>query len=321
MAEIPKPYTYSQTVDAIYRAYEDEAKNWDSIGIPVGQAANECPRYLWYLFRWVHETEVHDGKQLRLFGTGNREEVRIIEDLERAGIKCSTAQLKLKGVFGHARGKIDGVAFNVPEAPKSDHVLECKSANEKNFNAIKKHGVAKAKPDHFTQVQLYMHWHTPKIKRTLYVVVNKNTDELYSERIRHDPEHCWAIERRLSTIVFTPHPPAKLHEDPTKKAAWQCRFCAAREVCHDGGTLRVNCRTCLYSTPQKTGDWLCERHDKKLTLDDQRAACPDHRYIPQMVPLEQIDASQEENWIEYERSDGGRWRDDSKEKAANGGVV
>jgi hypothetical protein len=49
----------------------------------------ECKRYLWYVFRWCHHPK-HDGRLLRLFNRGHREEDRFIEWLEGIGAKIWT---------------------------------------------------------------------------------------------------------------------------------------------------------------------------------------------------------------------------------------
>lgn len=313
MAVLPMPQQ-DAVVDAIYEVYKKKARSFDSIGLPAGQAGNECPRFLWYLFRWAAKREVFTGQKLRLFETGNREEDRIVQNLEDAGYFVEGQQTKFFAVFGHVRGKIDGTVVGIPGAEATAHILECKTANQKNFNQVKKHGVKKAKPEHFLQCQLYMHWSSNT--RCLYVMFNKNDEAFHIERLRHDPDFCVNEERRLSDIIFAKQPPEKLHEDPSKKAAFQCGYCLARDICHEQGAARVNCRTCIHSTPQKSGDWRCERYACSLSTQEQKEACPDHLYVPELVPLEQVDANPDENWIEYVMPSGDRWRDTGKEKAA-----
>ena len=74
---------------------------------------------------------------------------------------------------------------------------------------------------------------------------------------------------------------------------------------------RVHCRTCLHATPLLDGNagWDCARHSKPLSLGEQDAGCPNHLFIPALVPGEQINCSDEEEWIEYRMADGAVWRD------------
>ena len=50
-------------------------------------------------------------------------------------------------------------------------------------------------------------------------------------------------------------------------------------------------------------------HEKTLSLDEQKAACADHRYIPDLVPGVQVDAGEGGSWISYAMHDGVTWTD------------
>lgn len=54
---------------------------------------HSCSRYLWYVFRWVYDHRF-DGRMLRLFNRGHREEDRFIEWLR--GIGCQVTDLDLE---------------------------------------------------------------------------------------------------------------------------------------------------------------------------------------------------------------------------------
>ena len=74
----------------------------------------------------------------------------------------------------------------------------------------------------------------------------------------------------------------------------------------------VHCRTCLHATPVD-GGWRCERHARGLTEAEQRAGCPQHLFLPPLVPAPQVDAG--EDWVEYQLPDGQRWRDTGFDKS------
>lgn len=314
----------SQTLGAIYKAYEDKRKSFDGYGLPIGNLGAECDRALWLAFRWTHEPETHDGKKLRLFETGNLEEDRLIADLASAGITVTGQQEKVRALGGHLRGKLDGLATGVPEAPKAVHVVECKTANDKRFkeisvgvtsrkDGITRHGVKEQAPTHFVQCQIYMHLKGEK--RCLYLLVSKNTDEIYVERIEYDPAFALKLVARAETIIKSDRAPGRISEDRTK---YPCMFCPAADVCHGEAFARVNCRTCIHSTPiidegTDAGRWQCERFGKDLTIEEQKAGCPAHLYLPDLVPGEQIDAG--EDWVSYRMKDGAEWRDGVKEIA------
>jgi len=309
MAELPAPF--SPTLDAIYRAYEDKAERSHRTYLGMSTMGNECDRALWYAFRWAHEPESLEGRKLRLFETGHREEARMLDDLERAGITvhrvdpATGEQWALSALGGHMRGHMDGQGEGFAEAPKARHVLEFKTHNEKSFKALVKDGVQKSKPGHYAQMQLYMHF--SGLDRAFYMAVNKNTDELHVERVSYDPQAAIVLVARAERIINTPEPPPKLHEDPTAKMAWVCNYCPAFDQCHASAFAVRNCRTCIHSTPVD-GGWSCEKHGA-IDTETQRVGCSQHLFIPGLVPGEQVDADVERGTVTYRMPDGNQWVD------------
>jgi hypothetical protein len=86
--------------------------------------------------------------------------------------------------------------------------------------------------------------------------------------------------KRAESVIFAAEPPSKISEDP---AWWACKFCPFHAICHGTAAPAVSCRTCAHATPMPDGGWRCERHGYDLALDDQHAACPDHRFIPSLL--------------------------------------
>ncbi|NTF69404.1 oxidoreductase [Rhizobium rhizogenes] len=304
MAPIPRPE--SSTVRAIYAAYESVATSWDSLGISVGEANDPCDRSLWYAFRWCTPLEKHHGRQLRLFETGNIEEERLVEDLRRIGVDIYGQQDRIRLVGAHVRGKCDGKAMGVPEAPKTEHLVEFKSSNAKGMKSIMKDGCKVAKPLYYGQCQLGMH--AFGLSRCLYLVSCKDDDMLYAERIEYDAEFCLRLLARLERIINSPAPPSRISEDPE---FFGCMFCKHKPVCHSREWSRVTCRSCLHSTPEMGGDghWSCARWSKPISFDEQKAGCPAHLHIPALVPGEQIDVDEENETITYRLTTGKTWID------------
>lgn len=303
MAELPPPE--QPTVNAILRSYEAKARDEQRGYLGMSTMGNECDRALWYSFRWAHEPEKLDGRKLRLFETGHREEARMLDDLEAAGITvhrvdpATGEQWALAACGGHLRGHMDGHGEGFEEAPKTRHVLEFKTHNEKSFKALVKDGVRKSKPGHFAQMQLYMHF--SGLTRAFYLAHNKNTDELHSERVEYDALYAFQQVARAERIIASAEPPPKLHDDPTAKMAFACGWCPSYDICHGGAFARRTCRTCLHATPVD-GGWNCERfHEIDTAM--QRKGCSLHLYIPALVPGEQVDADPEQGTVSYRLKD------------------
>jgi hypothetical protein len=103
---------------------------------------------------------------------------------------------------------MDAVAIGFPEAPRAWHVCEFKTHSEKSFLSLKRDGVAKAKPQHWAQMQTYMH--LAGLERAFYLAVNKNTDELYQERLHYDAEAALRIMAKAERIIAANRPPARI---------------------------------------------------------------------------------------------------------------
>jgi len=134
--------------------------------------------------------------------------------------------------------------------------------------------------------------------------VNKDTDELYQERILHDAEAGLRLLAKAQRIIGAGRPPARISENP---AWWECRFCDHHAVCHEGAAPERHCRSCLHASPVAEGGWHCTRHGTPLARREQEAGCAAHLYIPDLVSGEQVDAG--EDWVSYRLPDGSTWRD------------
>ncbi len=319
MPEIPAPF--SQTVAAIYAVYEAKPDKERSY-LGASTFGTECDRAFWYGFRHANEREALDGRKRRLFQTGHREEARVVEDLRAAGVEVqeldpSTGkQWAIASVGGHLRGHLDGIVWNVPEAPKAEHVLEIKTHNDKSFKALQKDKVEKSKPGHYAQMQIYMHH--KGVARALYVAVNKNDDSIYVERVPYDAVAALRLVARGERVIAAAHAPPKLHEDPTSRAAYACEWCPAFGVCHGGQFARRNCRTCISATPivdtSDRGAWHCTHWQKELSFEEQQAGCDSHLYLPDLVPGEQIDADEAARTVTYRLVGGETWVDGAAAK-------
>lgn len=280
MVVIPKSMT-QPTVDAIYHGYEQrrEPQRGHLGGSMIGR---ECERELWYGFRWAKQV-VFNGRILRLFQRGQLEEKVFEDDLRSVGIKVETIdpvtgkQFRVSAIGGHFAGSMDGIGSGFPEAPVTEHNLEFKTHNEKSFKELQSKGVQKSKPEHYAQMQVYML--LSGLTRAFYLAVNKNNDELYSERIKVDKTFAAELIDKAVRVITASEPPKKISNDPS----WfKCKFCDYSDICHGDGIAETNCRTCAHSTPILNGDadWACNKYENdKIPLDFQRKGCDKHAFI------------------------------------------
>lgn len=282
MTAIPSPI--NSTVAAIYRGYEERRGEELRPHLGASQIGHPCSRALWYGFRWAL-TKDFDGRMLRLFETGQLEENRLIRDLRHIGVEVSAFdpegnQWRVSALGGHFGGSMDGCAVGIPEAPKTWHVLEFKTHNLKSFTDLQAKGVMEAKPMHFAQMQVYME--LTGMTRALYLAVCKNDDQLYAERVEHDPVAAAKLLAKAERIIFSDEPPARISDNPSW---WECKFCDYHPVCHGESVALVNCRTCAHVTAAKDGTWRCEvdHTDEPITVEEQRHGCHLHRYNPHLL--------------------------------------
>jgi len=282
MAKLPEPN--HTTVAMIYQAYENDAEEGNRPHLGASLIGHSCERFLWLTFRWVDKKKF-SGRMLRLFETGQLAEARLTANLRRIGVDVHDVtpdgkQWRVSDLGGHFSGSMDGAAVGIPEAPKTWHVLEFKTANDKSFTDLVKNKVQKAKPQHYAQMQTYMGY--TGMERALYLAVNKNTDELYSERIEFDPVEFAKLKARAERVITANEPPLKISKDPS----WYvCKMCDFHEHCHGEAAPAVNCRTCAHSTPEMDGEgrWSCALltgEDNSIPMSAQRTGCGGHRYIP-----------------------------------------
>ena len=247
----------------------------------ASQIGSKCRRALWYSFRWASD-ESFSGRMLRLFRHGFEYEKLFLEDLNAIGYKVITKNRKtgediaFRDHDGHFSGTVDGMA----QSPDGEWLLlEFKTHNDKSFKQLQKKGVLKHKPQHFHQMQVYMHY--MKVKKGLYLSVNKNDDELYHEWVEYNSGYANKLIDKARVIIDSFQPPERISDDPK---FFDCKFCPHNKVCHDTQLPNINCRTCEHAMPAKDKKWSCNLHEKILNNTQQRQACPDHRYIFNLVP-------------------------------------
>jgi hypothetical protein len=254
----------SPTLEAIEAHWKKRGDAQPSRGYLGGsEIGHHCERFLWYKFRDCTQSEF-SGRIYRLFDRGHREEPVFVQELRAIGCEVHEVgpdgrQIGVEAVKGHFKGHADGVALGILEAPKTWHLLEMKTSSAKEFAKIKKEGVEKAKPMHFAQMQVYMQ--LLKLDRALYEVVNKDTDELYLERVKRDPAKAQALLDRADRIINSYAPPERCADRPD---SFLCKFCPAHKLCWGQGESLVpvparSCRQCCHASPIEGGAWSCNQ--------------------------------------------------------------
>jgi hypothetical protein len=180
---------------------------------------------------------------------------------------------------GHYAGSGDGCVIGLDEwfpevAGLGWGLFENKTHNEKSFTNLVKKGVLSAKPEHYAQMQQYMHFFG--LKWALYIAVNKNNDDIHPEVIHYKPEVAEHYAERAMKILTQRTPPAKLTEDPS----WfECRYCDFREICHYQKAMQKSCRSCIFALPVAGGEWECAKYRQIIPKNFIPQGCDDWEQI------------------------------------------
>lgn len=296
------------TVKAIYEAYEKRSDDGNRPHLGASIIGKSCDRAIWYTFHWS-SSKKFSGRMLRLFNRGHREEDRFVADLRSAGVTVyewdderTKKQHSISDFNGHFQGSLDGIGIGIKENPSHWHVLEFKTHSAKSFKDLIKNGVKEAKPEHYSQMQVYMHY--KGLEFAYYLAVCKDDDDLHGEVVAYNAPHAQMMINRAERIIKANKPPEKISDNPS----WfECKFCDHWDVCHGTKFPKRNCRTCTHSTSLMDGSWHCDKHKQALSIDDQREGCSNHLFNPFIVNLPVHDSGSD--WVDYKMPDGTIWRD------------
>jgi hypothetical protein len=120
----------------------------------------------------------------------------------------------------------------------------------------------------------------------LYFAVNKDTDDLYTERIKLDKAEAEKIMGLAKNAIETYEP----MRCATREDDYRCKMCEARTVCwHRTGAVFacetcIDCRTCCHSTPITEGEgakWECAKG--KACVIGSPCKCKEHLAIPTLI--------------------------------------
>ena len=254
----------------------------DHLGASI--IGRECSRDAWYTFRWA-TLPVFPARILRLFNRGHLEEARFIALLRQAGIQTwhtaeNGKQFRITGLNPHFGGSLDGVGLGFPEI--DGYTLnEFKTHNAKSFTKLVKEGVVKAKPEHFSQCVSYMY--RQGLKKTVYMAVNKDNDDLHLEILDARDDIARFTEEKAAGIIESPVAPPKCNNSPSW---YTCKFCSHSAVCHYGAAPIKTCRSCEHAKPEvhvngsvSVPVWTCSKDPVKVILDSakQRVGCPTYK--------------------------------------------
>lgn len=243
---------------------------------------NQCSRYLWYHFHWFRASKP-DGRSLRLFGRGHREEPIIRNLLKAVGcifvdtVDIDGKQISVSALNGHFGGSCDGIATAPHLGLTTPALVEVKtSGTGAKFNDLAKKQVRSAQYRHFVQQCVY--GKLLGIKFCVYIAVNKNDDDIYVEILELDETVANETIQKAEFVILTRQPPQRISEKPEY---YLCNMCEMKPVCHQGAVPAHNCRTCVNAFPVENGRWHCRHWNALIPKEELIKGCPSHQTLPQ----------------------------------------
>lgn len=277
------------------RAIDDALAAMHAAEVPRGhlgmsQIGNPDERTLWLKFRWSLP-DVPAPRTLRIFQLGHYVEIEIARLLRLIpGVELHTtdeagSQFNFKLLGGHFAGSMDGAIRGIPEAPKTWHVWEAKSASSKCFSQLEKDGVQKWSPEYYAQMQCYMG--ATGMERALFTAYNKDDSALYVERVKREPMFWEAMQEKARRIIQQADMPASSWRDRTW---YEAKFMSddAQAVYWGDRLPAPNCRNCRFveavtDRHETAARWHCHLLRDDRSLIEQRAGCEAHQYMPTFI--------------------------------------
>lgn len=268
----------------------------------------DCPRQVQLRWKWVAQASF-DERMLRLFNRGHLEEARFLAMLmciPNVQLWYETdegGQFKFSDFGGHYGSALDGIMVNCPDLePGVPCYTEFKTAGSKAFAKIKANGCQAEKHEHYVQMNQCMEYY--QLPYSLYMVVNKDTDELYAEIIAYDADNAATYKQRAEQVIFTTEALTRISNQVT---FWKCKFCDVKSVCHGNKAPEINCRTCIHWSAKREGGYSCNRGHNEIVSDKTACfdGCGDHVYDPTLLPrFSFMGGNHESNYAVYRTRDG-----------------
>lgn len=237
----------------------------------ASQIGSNCIRSVFLNFRWIAGIKDHSPRLLRLFERGKNEE-KIIKDILEAG-NCkidSDYKHSFSDFDGHYGGECDGV-LNIENTVLQEItnetriLLECKTTKDGQlFNKYRTNDLLSANFKYFVQVQTYLK--ELNLEYCLFVVVNKNTDEVILKLIKKELKISDYASQIAKDIIYAKKVPDPLISGSNKDHP-ECYTCDLNKQCKHKINIHQNCRSCKYSKPVKNSEWFCIFHHKLIPKD------------------------------------------------------
>lgn len=237
---VPIGERINDLVDAALIATRVAQPRRDYLG--ASMLGNACIRRVQYEYAGAPKDPGADfnGKTLRIFEAGHQFEALSIKWLRAAGFDLRTekpdgGQFGFSVAKGRIKGHIDGVIVGGPSFLAYPMLWEHKALNAKNWQDVVKRGLAISKPLYAAQLALYQGY-MPELAQNpaLFTVLNKDTEELYHERMPFDCALAQSVSDKAVTILRATDAGELLPRMAANADYYECKFCPYAARCWHG---------------------------------------------------------------------------------------
>lgn len=207
---------------ALFKQLESKPKR-DYIG--ASSIGNPCERAVWYDFHFPEKGHINSPTTLLTFRVGEYIESMIISLLRASNALLASQVHAESKAFPTFQGNYDAWI----ELDGEMHVLEIKTASNSNFSQAKSKGVKIWRPQYYDQIQSYLGM--SEKQSGILLIVNKDTSEIYEEKINFDKFHYELLVSKAKRLVNTTQVPERINNSPIY---YLCKMCKFKEVCHQG---------------------------------------------------------------------------------------
>jgi len=273
----------SPTIELLRSDLEKNADKNLPYSLEIESCGSDCQRKKWFQFHWVLNAK-KSAEELSINSMAESAKDRILDRLYRAGVNVkkldhrTDKKWKAECFNGHVAGEIDAIIMSgLPDSPNKEHILFVSSMSDSEFKDIGEKGILNHDIEKFRTIQVYMFLFG--IERAFFVAENRNTGELFTDRVRLDKNLAGIIIGGFESVI-------QANTMPDAKTKLECDSCTYKALCDGESCAAKNCRTCLHSTPLLDGDkvaWKCERYNQNVPAEYQSKGCDNHLFIPCLV--------------------------------------
>lgn len=300
--------TIDPTLEAADRVIADLVKPKPSGALDFSDLGEKCFRRVFYKLRDA-EPEADDVASVKRFVDAATSRQIIVSRLKTV---CNVqdkddgaGRFEFTDYANHLTGKINGIVKGLVQAPVTWHVLSVKtSVKWKGLKrSVLKHGQKDALQewDSRQYAHAIMSMFYSGLKRHYTIVSDSGGRNWISVRTDANPKFAKFLRNKAEAVIFTDQAPERIGD----VNHFMCRvgYCPFALTCQHGQLPNRNCKTCLHSTPERSGGWSC-------ALGHDLAVCGDHRFLPSLIDGDQVDVRDGD--VVYLMKNGTEFKDNGK---------